>query len=377
MAWIFWVAFIFLAYTFLGYPLLLYLLCSVRSRPHHRSAIWPTVSFIITAHNEAATLPEKIKNSLDVHYPEEKREIIVASDGSEDATNEIARSFSNRGVKLVAIAERRGKHYAQMIARDAARGEILVFTDVAVRVEPDILEKIVCNFADPSVGCVSSEDYIRNTENLALGERLYVEAEMRLRRIESRVNSLVNLSGSFFAARREVCKDWHPETSADFFLALHANSLGLRAVVDPECLACFGAISRQRSEFYRKVRTIVHGIDVLSIHRELLNPLRHGMFSWQLFSHKLCRWLVPFALLLLLLGNPFLWKMGLLYRLMLASQVALYVTAILGLRVGPLSKFKLFRLAGFFLLGNAATATAWLKFCSGEKYVSWQPSQRN
>src|SRR5262249_23711958 len=167
MVWVFWLAFVFLAYTFAGYPLLLYLLSCVRSRPHHRSAVWPTVSFITTAHNEAARLPEKIKNSLDVHYPEDRREMIVASDGSQDTTNEIVRSFASQGVKLVAIAEKHGKHYAQMMARDASRGEILVFTDVAVHVEPDILEKIVCNFADPSVGCVSSEDYIQNTGNLA------------------------------------------------------------------------------------------------------------------------------------------------------------------------------------------------------------------
>lgn len=376
MLWLFWLACIFLAYTFFGYPLLLYVISLVHSRSHHRSATWPTVSFIITAHNEAANLSEKIKNSLDVYYPEDKREIIVVSDGSQDATNEIAGSYSNQGVKLVAIPERRGKHYAQMVARDAARGEILVFTDVAARVEPDILEKIICNFADPSVACVSSEDYIQSTANVGLGEHLYVEFEMRLRRLESRVNSLVSLSGSFFAARRDVCKDWHPEASADFFLALHANSVGLRAVVDPQCRVRFGAVRGQKGEFYRKVRTIVHGINVLAMHRELLNPLHQPMFSWQLFSHKLCRWLVPFALLLMLLANLFLWKMGFLYRLLLALQVAIYVTAILGLRVGALARFKIFRIAGFFLLGNAATATAWLKFCAGEKYVTWEPSRR-
>jgi cellulose synthase/poly-beta-1,6-N-acetylglucosamine synthase-like glycosyltransferase len=377
MVWVFWVGLVFVAYTFAGYPLLLYSLSCIRRRPHYRSAIRPTVSFIITAHNEASRLREKIKNSLEVHYPEDRREIIVASDGSQDETNEIVRSFASRGVKLVNIPEKRGKHYAQMMARDASSGQVLVFTDVAVHVEPDILEKIVCNFADPTVGCVSSEDYIQSRENLAFGERLYVEAEMRLRRIESQVNSLVSVSGSFFAVRREVCGKWHPEQSADFFLALHANSLGLRAVVDPECLAYYGVVPGHRSEFYRKVRTIVHGIDVLSTHRELLNPFRYGIFSWQLFSHKLCRWLVPFAFLLMLVGSLFLWKTGPLYRLLLASQAALYITAILGLRIGSLAQFKPFRLAGFFLLGNAATATAWLKFCSGEKYVSWQPSRRN
>jgi glycosyltransferase involved in cell wall biosynthesis len=377
MVWIFWLAFIFLAYSFAGYPLLLYVLSFVRSRPHQRSTIWPTVSFIITAHNEAGTISEKIKNSLNVRYPGDRWEIIVASDASQDATNEIVCSFASQGVKLLAVAEKRGKHYAQMMARNTAWGEILVFTDVAVHVEPDILEKIVRNFADPSVGCVSSEDYIQGADKLAFGERLYVTAEMRLRRLESQVNSLVSMSGSFFAVRRGVCNVMHAEQSADFYLALHANSSRLRAVVDPECLAYYETVCGHRSEFYRKVRTIVHGIDVLFTHRELLNPFRYGMFSWQLFSHKLCRWLLPFAFLLLLVGNFFLWKTGLPYRLLLASQVALYVAAILGLGVGTLAKFKLFRLAGFFLLGNAATATAWLKFCSGEKYVSWQPSRRN
>lgn len=377
MVWVFWTAFAFLAYTFAGYPLLLCLLSWVRSRPHRQSPITPRVSFIITAHNEAARLPGKVKNTLEIRYPSERWEIIVASDGSTDETNEIARSFESQGVKLVALPEKRGKHYAQMMARDASEGEILVFSDVAAQVTPDILEKMVRNFADPRVACVSSEDFIRGGENRAFGERLYVGAEMRLRRLESRVNSLVSLSGSLFAVRREVCMYFHPDQSADFFLALHAKSLRLRAVVDPECLAYFGAVPGQKSEFYRKVRTIVHGIDVVFRHRKLLNPLSYGMFSWQLFSHKLCRWLVPFAFLFMLIGNVFLWKTAPLYRFLLVSQLSFYLAAILGLAVSALARFKVFRLAGFFLMGNAAAATAWLKFCTGERYVSWQPSRRD
>ena len=374
MLWIFWASVAFLAYTFAGYPLLLALMSLVRRQPHHRAPIRPTVSLIIPVHNEAGALREKIENSLALRYPREKLEIIIASDGSSDGSADLVRSFAHAGLKLVDIPERHGKHYAQMMARDVSSGEILVFTDVSVRLEETALEAMVSNFADPSVGCVSSEDQVMTGKG-GVGEGLYVRLEMGLRRLEAGTGSLVGVSGSFFAARRQICEVWHSNQSSDFFVPLHTVARGMRTVVDPEARGLYGTARQEKAELYRKVRTVVNGLDVFFTHLELLHPFRHGFFSWQLLSHKLCRWLVPFGFAALLISSLFLWSHGWLYRATLVSLAALLLSGFAALSFRGLDS-RIFRLAGFFLLGSAATVVAWLKFCSGERFVTWQPTRR-
>lgn len=376
MVAIFWLSFAFLAYTFFGYPLLLWLLSLLRHRAHRRAEIFPAVSLIIAVHNEAAGIARKLENCMELDYPQDKLEILVASDGSQDSTAEIVRRFAGDRILLVELPERRGKHYAQMVARDSSRGEILVFSDCSIHLPPDALRKIVSNFADPAVGCVSSEDRVITAKDALQGEGSYIGFEMWLRRLESRVGSLVGASGSFFAVRHELCSEWHPGQSSDFFIPLHTAERGLRTVVDPESVGQYGLTRSEKAEFQRKVRTIVHGLDVLFHHLALLNPFRYGLFSWQLASHKLARWMAPFAAVLLLVASAFLWNAGPLYHAVLVAQAALYLTGFVALAVKSLANVRPFRLASFFLLGNAATLTAWLQFGLGERYVSWEPTHR-
>jgi glycosyltransferase involved in cell wall biosynthesis len=377
MVAIFWLSFAFLVYTFFGYPLLLCLLSVLRRRAHQRAEIFPPVSLIIAVHNEAAGIARKLENCLELDYPPDKLEILVASDGSRDSTAEIARGFAGNRVRLVELPERRGKHHAQMVARDNSRGEILVFSDCSIHLRPDALRKIVSNFADPAVGCVSSEDRVVTAKDALQGEGSYIGFEMWLRRLESRVGSLVGASGSFFAARRELCSEWHPRQSSDFFVPLHTAERGLRTVVDPESVGQYGLTRSEKAEFHRKVRTIVHGLDVLFHHLPLLNPFRYGLFSWQLASHKLARWMAPFAAAVLLVASTFLWNSGPLYQAALVAQAALYLTGFVALAVKSLANVRPFRFASFFLLGNAAALTAWLQFGLGERYVSWEPTHRS
>lgn len=234
---------------------------------------------------------------------------------------------------------------------------------------------MVSNFGDPLVGCVSSEDEIVRKKGW-MGEQLYVQFEMRMRRLESRIGSLVTASGSFFAARRGICEVWHTDQTSDFFVVLNAVSLGMRAVVDPESIGRYGLVRTESAELQRKIRTIVNGLAVFFSHVQLLNPLRYGFFSWQLISHKLFRWLVPFAALTLLISNLFLWRKSGFFRICLVLQVAVYGAGSLALAVDRFSVWKPVRLAGYFLLGNAATVMAWFYFLSGEKFVSWQPTRR-
>jgi glycosyltransferase involved in cell wall biosynthesis len=376
MVILFWFAFSFIVYTLVGYPTLLWIVSLLRRRTHQRQAIYPAVSVIIVAHNEAAIIRDKIGNTLAFAYPKNKLEIIVGSDGSRDNTVEVIRSYAQEGVKLVESVERRGKHHLQMLARDIARGEILVFTDTSIHTEPNVLAKMVSHFADDSIGAVSSVDKVFDTKRGWMGEHFYVYGEMGLRRLEARVSSLVSLSGGLFAVRRSLCDGWHPDQSSDFFLPLHTVANGLRAVIDPECPARLGVVRSDKAELSRKVRTIVHGLVVFFSHLALLNPFRYGLFSWQLASHKLCRWLLPFAVIAVLISSALLWKAGLFYRVLLIIQLIGYTAGSFSYLGGRATRLGPLKLASFFVLGNVATLVAWWKFCLGDRFVAWEPSQR-
>jgi cellulose synthase/poly-beta-1,6-N-acetylglucosamine synthase-like glycosyltransferase len=376
MVWVFRLAVGFILYTLAGYQILLWIISRFRRQQPRREDVTPAVTVIIVAHNEAATIAEKIQNTLAFDYPKERLEVVVGSDGSQDKTVEIVRSFAAAGVKLVESPARRGKHHLQMLARDVARGEVLVFTDASIRVEPHVLRKMVSHFADPAVGCVCSVDQILESRRGWRGEHFYVYGEMGLRHLEAQVGSLVSLSGSLFAVRRAVGEEWHPDMSSDFFLALHAVERGYRAVIDPECRARLGMVRSQKAELTRKVRTIVHGLVVFFAHLKMLNLFRYGLFSWQLLSHKLFRWLLPFAVLAALVSNIWLWNAGSFYQVCLLIQLAGYAAALVSHASDRLAELGVFKLASFFVMGNVATLMAWWKFCQGEKLVFWEPSRR-
>ena len=373
----FWLALAFLVYTLVGYPTLLWIVSSLRSRAHQTGEVTPSVSVIIVVHNAAGSVGEKIRNTLAFDYPREKLEIIVGSDGSADTTGDVVRSFASQGVKFVESVQRLGKHHIQMLARDAARGEILVFTDASIRVEPQVLRKMVSHFADSSVGAVCSVDQLLDAKKDWLGEHFYVYGEMGLRRLEAEVSTLVSLSGALFSVRRSLCDVWHPDQSSDFFLALHVASRGLRAILDPECRAKLGIVKSEREELTRKARTIVHGLVVFFSHLELINAFRYGLFSWQLVSHKLCRWLLPFGVIAVLVSNCFLWEAGLFYRGFLILQLLGYTAGLAAFAGKGLARIGILKMASFFVMGNVATLLAWWKFLQGDKMVTWEPSRRS
>jgi cellulose synthase/poly-beta-1,6-N-acetylglucosamine synthase-like glycosyltransferase len=366
----FWISTALVFFAYAGYPIVLLLVTRLRSKPIARRRIFPKVTFVITAHNEARRLRQKLENTVAQDYPASLLEIIVASDCSTDGTDDIARSFGGR-VRLVRARERRGKEAAQQIAVEAASGDVLVFSDVATAIALDGISSIVANFADPSVGCVSSVDRFVDADGRTSGEGAYVRYEMFLRTLETRVNSLVGLSGSFFAARREVCRRWAADRQSDFSTLLNAVELGYRGVLDPDTAGYYRNIADDRRESARKVRTVVRGLAVLARNWRMLNPFRYGMFAWQLASHKLCRWLVPFAMIAAfasnaaLLASPF-------YRAAFAAQIAFYGAAIVGLWTGA----DALRIPAYFVRSNLAILIAWLHFARGERMTSWTPSDR-
>lgn len=373
---IFWLSVGVVLYAYAGYPLLLLALSGVRSRTVRKGPAQPPVSFIITAHNEQLRIREKLENTLQLAYPRDKLQIIVASDCSTDGTDAIVRSFALHGIQLVRLPQRKGKESAQKHALGDALGEIVVFSDVATSLDPLAVHRLVENFADSSVGCVSSVDRVIGTDGETSGEGAYVRYEMLLRSLESNVNSLVGLSGSCFAVRRNSCDPWREDLQSDFNTVLNSVRRGLRGVSDPEVRGDYRNVLSDGREFNRKVRTIVRGITVFMHSLEMLNPFKYGLFAWQLFSHKLCRWLVPWCLAGALTSNVVLATASPVYAPLLFAQIVFYGAAGFVLLGGLAPRLAILELPAYFVSTNLATAAAWMKFLRGERFQVWQPSER-
>lgn len=359
-----------LGFTYFGYPLIVWLLARFSPRPVHSGDAFPPISVIIAIHNGERDVAHKLDATLDLAYPGDV-EVIVASDASSDGTDAIAESKAERGVRLVRSEPRAGKEAAQAAAIAQATGEILVFTDLSAELEPGALRNIVRPFADPTVGAVSSNDVVESEG----GEGRYVRFEMAVRQLESRATSLVGLSGSFFAARRDLCTPWPADLASDFRMALEAASRGFRAVAEPTARARFRAAEQPAAEWTRKVRTVRRGIAVLSAYRALLSP-RYGRTALSLWGHKVARFTSPFALILLLAASAAAALESQTAAVLLAGQVVVYGFGLAALLAPRVSRWGFARLAGYFLLVNASIAVGWAYHLAGRRTVLWKPTRR-
>lgn len=371
-----WFSVAFIFYAYLGYPLFLWALSQFRNRPIKKGNITPSVSFIIAAYNEEKRIHEKMDNTLKQNYPKERLEIIVASDCSTDKTDEMVKSYAIQGVKFVRVSPRGGKESAQKHALDIASGEISIFSDVATILQPDAVANIVKNFHDPTVGCVSSVDKFIDAYGKVSGEGAYVRYEMLLRSLETKVNTLVGLSGSLFAARRMVCQAWASDLPSDFNTVLNSVKMGMRGVSDPESVGYYRDIADTKKEFDRKVRTVVRGISVFMRSLPLLNPFQYGLFSWELFSHKLCRWLVPFAMAGAFISNMGLMLQSTFYLLLFILQGTFYAVAFGGIMESNFLKKNYLKIPSFIVLVNLSILNAWYRYVKGERIIAWESSKR-
>lgn len=378
MKFLFWFSLLFIIYTYLGYPLLLLILSHLRKRDVLKGDILPKVSFIIAAYNEERQIKDKIENTLAIDYPRDKFEIIIVSDASTDKTDSIIKSYVPCGIKFVRLSERRGKETAQKQGIDISTGDILVFSDVATILRPDAVLNIVKNFQDPSVGCVSSTDRILSEGKAASGESLYVRYEMFLRKLESKCYSLVGLSGSFFAARREVCPPWSIDCDSDFYVVLNSIKKGFRGVLDLSSIGYYKSTSDGRKEYRRKLRTIVRGIHTFFKNISLLNLFKYKFFSLQLFSHKLCRWLVPFSMIALFVSNLYISSNteNIFYNYSFMGQCIFYITGLVSMKLKKFSSFYIFKIPSFFIMVNLSVLNAWLLYLKGRRIMYWEPTDR-
>ncbi len=373
---IFWISFALLFYTYAGYPLLLMVIGRFRCKPVRRKRIYPMLSVIIAAHNEQAGVRLKLANTLSLHYPKNRIEIILVSDGSTDNTVGVAAEFASAGVQCIEISEWVGKSLALNHAVRFAKGEILVFTDIGAIAEPDCLKELISNFADPTIGCVSAENHIL-AKGSGASEGTYMKYLMWLRRLESKIGSCTCVCGSFYAIRRELCPEFIPHAATDLISVLETVKRGYRAISDPRAHASIGAVRTQSEEFRRKFRTVLLGVACIPYMLPLLNPMKFGVFSLELFSHKILRWSGGIFLVTLLCANALIYGISDVYKVALDVQLIFYALALVGaMSEGLAAKFAIVRLPYFLVHTHLSALMACWKYAHGERISAWQPSKR-
>jgi cellulose synthase/poly-beta-1,6-N-acetylglucosamine synthase-like glycosyltransferase len=371
MKLVFWGSAAVLAYTYFGYPAWLWLRCRYRARPVHASPNTPSVSIVMVVRNEAAVLERKLKNLLELDYPKELSEIIVISDGSTDTTDEILNYHAaDRRVRIILNPESRGKAACLNDAIDAARGEIIVFTDARQKVEAGALRLLAQQFADSLVGCASGELMLGDPDSgeAMCGVGLYWRIEKNIREMESASGSVVGATGALYAARRSLLVAVPAGTILDdVYIPMHVVRQGFRVVFVPSAHAWDIADQGTDREFSRKVRTLSGNYQLVQLAPWLLgasNPLR-----FEFISHKLLRLFAPFALAAAFVASLFLTEP--FYRLALALQLAFYIlslVAMMKVATGPLTRVA--DAACTFVILNSAAFVAFVNFVTGRR-AAW------
>jgi cellulose synthase/poly-beta-1,6-N-acetylglucosamine synthase-like glycosyltransferase len=376
MTYAFWLLLALLVYAYFGYPLLAAFVAAVLDRDWEKAEIQPRICIIIAAYNEEKAIGERLENLLTTHYPPERFEIIVASDGSDDDTDAIVSGYQSRGVQLLRC-QRRGKLYALNQAIQLATADIVCFTDANTHFEPVTLGILVRSFADPGVGAVSGRViYSSNpgADSVGQGEQLYWSYESLLKNWESRTGNVISATGKIYGIRRALYAE--PSTFAgtdDFLISTSVIERGYRLVYDGDARAFQRPSGSAEGEFGRRLRMVKRGLRSVAARWYLLNGLRYGFYSISLFSHKILRRLVPVLLIGLFMVSLVLASSHVFYQVALALQVAFLAFAVLGwlLRRRATGRFRLLYIPYFFCLANAANLVALAGFLAGQRVSAW------
>ena len=397
-------------YVYLGYPLLIGVIGKIRNRRINKSGIEPEVTILIAAYNEEENIGSTLKNKLELGYPKDRLEIIVISDGSTDNTDEIVKRYESEKVRLIRQEPRAGKTSALNLAVPEAMGQIVLFSDANSLWDPHALRSLVANFADPEVGYVTGKMIYVNPDGNPTGDgcTAYMRYENFLRRVETRAGSVVGVDGGIDAVRKELYRPMNQDQLPDFVLPMKVIDQGYRVVYEPKAILKEATLKDASDEYRMRVRVALRSFWALRDMRHLLtftrslsisnDPTSHlpnfptflsysngstshppnftssFLYSWQLWSHKVLRYLCFVFLIGAYLTNLYLYNQGLFYKLLFVFQTAAYLAALLAPILEKQNiRISLIRLCHYFVLINIASAHAFIKFLLGKKQVMWTP----
>ena len=365
---LFWLALFLIFYAYLGYPLLITFLSFLINNEVKRADIEPFVTLLITAFNEEHDIAAKLENSLILDYPKDKFEIVVASDGSTDATDEIVRSFENNDagikVRLHRVEGRVGKTATQNSAVKICQGEILIFSDAASMYDSNAIRALVQNYADPEVGAVSGmyTYEVKGGASAGLATKIFWNLENFIKSRQTRIRTITGCCGCIYSLRNELYTDLPGTIISDLVEPLMIIQQGYRIVFEPKAHALEETAGKTADEFKMRIRVIVRGMTGMLYARKLYNPKKYPFVSLQLISHKVIRWLVPFFCIIIFLSNTALVFSSLFYSLFFIGQLLFYVLAVIGLYLEKKGVHKIiFYLPLYFCVVNLAAIISMFK----------------
>jgi glycosyltransferase involved in cell wall biosynthesis len=367
---VFWGALGALAWTHAGYPAAIGVLARLRPRPVARDAVTPSVAVVVSAHDEEDVIGRRVENLLELDYPAELLQIVVASDGSTDRTDAIVEEIAAREPRVRLLrCPREGKVAAQHRAVRETASDAVAFTDANTEWRPDALRTLVRSLADPGVGYVCGRLRLESPEGANL-EGLYWRFEVWVREQESACSSITAGNGAIYAVRREAYVEDDPKFGHDFGFPYLMEQAGLRAVYDPEAVAVEKPATEQEDEYGRKVRTIARSWGHLLTGRAL-RPTR-PLYLVQLVSHRVLRYTSGLSHLGLLLSNVALLGRGRFYRRFLVLQLAGLVLAAAGKARLPVPGA---RLAHYYYVVTKATVAGLVRYLRTGTPQTWDKAR--
>lgn len=369
-------------YVYFGYPAVLWLLA--KSLPHRRlenEAITPTVTLIISCYNEADVIRAKLENSLALDYPKDKLSILVVSDGSDDGTDEIVNEYASQGISMIRQEGRLGKTMGLNLAMERVTSDIVVFSDANAMYAEDAIAMLVRNFADDTVGyVVGAALYTDGSDSAsAQNEDLYWRYEMAIKTWESQLHSVVGGDGAIYAIRRRLWERLQARDINDFVNPLQIVAKGYRGIFEPTA-RCFeetaGDFNREAA---RKERIVNRSFRGLMRVKEVMNPFRTGIFSFQVISHKLLRWLIPYFLLAGLAGSAILAAQGWVFfwLIVLGATLLLAMATLAALRSASSTLPIYLSIPYYFVLVNVYSMRGIATALLGKTQVTWSSARES
>lgn len=379
---VFWLCLAGLVYVYAGYPLWAWLLGRALDRgleTRTGGAVRPRVTVLIAAFNEARHITATVRNKLAQDYPADRLDVIVVSDASDDGTDDLVRAIGDARVRVLRQEPRAGKTSALNLAMPQAGGEIIVFSDANSLYAPDTVSRLVDCFADPEVGYVTGRMVYKAPDGSLSGEgcSAYMRYENQLRAWETRLGSVVGVDGGVDAMRRALYKPMRADQLPDFVQPLRVREQGYRVVYQPDALLYEDALAATGDEYRMRVRVSLRAFHALKDMAALLDVTRYGVFAWQLWSHKVLRYLafvfmagclVSAWLLANRAGTAF-------WRAAMVAQLLFYAVAVWGHFAARDGREvpRPAALATYLCVLNLASAHAFWQFLLGRKQVIWKP----
>lgn len=382
MEWVFWMSIGLVAYSYAGYPVLLAIAGWLLPRTRNKvapgaggasaDAALPTVTIIIPAHNEEASIGPKLQSCLNLDYPEDRLEFVVFSDGSTDGTNEQVRPFLSPRLRLVFHPQRRGKMQVLNEAVRSVSSEIVVLSDAEARFHPQALRRLLRHFQSGQVGAVFGWREMAGGGGEKSRESAYWRYEKWLRKAEDRIGASIVCSGAILALRRQAYRPLAPNLICDdLFIPLGLRARGWQLVFDPTATVCERPTSALGGDFLRRVRLGAGGFQSLRyVGANVASGDFRGLFAY--VSHKFLRWVAPFVLLVALGANLALLTVP-LYQWLLGAEFAVACLALYGYWQEKKGRpARLLGLPFYFLAMNLAFFIGALRWMGGTQKVTWE-----